>query len=86
MVPTGTRKDVFHISSYGQQADLDIKHLKKGNAVAVEGDFERLNNNGVPSFRLNAQKVTYLIANPTAAKTAPAVQLNQSKPDNQQQF
>ncbi len=86
VVPTGKRKDTFHITSYGQQADLDVKHLKRGNTVAVEGDFERLNNNGVPSFRLNAHKVTYLIAKPNAANTAPSVQLNQNKSDNQQQF
>ncbi len=69
-VHTGERTDFFRIASWGKQAENDVKYLKKGNMVMVQGDLQTgsYEKDGVkiPTIRLNASSVTYLM--PASAK------------------
>ncbi len=89
-VPTGKRIDIFNISSTGRQAELDVKYLKRGNTVVVEGDLQTLMQNRaghqIPEFRVNAQRVTYLAPATSSKNNNSPASTRQTTSNDETQF
>lgn len=72
-VHTAGRTDFIRIASWGAQAENDVKYLKKGNMVMVDGDIQtgsyEKDGYKIPTFQVNAADVTYLLPANVNAKT-----------------
>lgn len=83
-VPSDGRTDVIQIVSEGKQAELDAKYLKQGNCVQIEGSIQSdvipYNGFQIPTYKINASKVKYLV--PTSTKTNAASKQTSSQKNN----
>lgn len=89
-VPSDGRTDVIQIVSEGKQAELDAKYLKQGNCVQIEGSIQSdvVSYNGlqIPTYKINASKVKYLVPMSTKTNATSKQTSSQKNSDSQVEF